>query len=307
MKIVLASLKNLTKGFTMGIADVVPGVSGGTIALLLGVYERLLKNISICSYSLGKLIKADLKGALKKFRNVDLLFLLPLIGGMLIAIISLSGPTQDLLENYPESMSGLFFGLVSASIVIAAKLLNSWDFQKIYLSIFFAVTTFVALGLRSGPVESPSKWIFIISGSIAICAWILPGISGAFLLLIMGMYAPVLSSIDDYELLNILFIGLGALIGLAIFSTLLKYLLDNFRDLVLASLIGLMLGSIRVLWPWPNGVGLINKNGNEVVSGTSIELPNLDNFLMPLLLGLLAFIFIIIFDFLTKKYSNSKN
>ena len=291
----------------MGIADVVPGVSGGTIALVLGIYEQLLENISNCALSLGKILKADFPGFIKQIRKVNFLFLIPVIAGMLITIVSISGLMVELLEEHPEPMAGLFFGLVAASAFIAFPLIDVLNPQKIIFSLATAVLFFALLGLRSSAFENPSSWIFFLSGFIAICAWILPGVSGAFLLLIMGNYASVLTAIDHQDFEKLSMLSLGAIVGLAVFSTFLKFLLDNYRDMVLSCLIGLMLGSSRVLWPWPNWVGVINEDGNEVLSGTGVDWPNSNNFLTPLLLGLLAFGIVLIIDSISKKSTKSRS
>ncbi len=292
---------NFSRGIGMGVADVVPGVSGGTIALVFGIYEKLLENISNCAFSLGKILKADFLDFRQSLRKVDFSFLLPVIFGMLVAIVSISGIMVDLLEKHPEPMSGLFFGLVAGSTVIAYSLLNSWNLQKVFVSLITAGIFFILLGLRSTAFEDSSLWIFFFSGFIAICAWILPGVSGAFLLLIMGNYAAVLEAIDNQEFTELSVLSIGAILGLALFSTFLKTLLDKHRDFVLSCLIGLMLGSSRVLWPWPNGVGVINDDGNELVSGTALDWPNSNNLLIPLILGFFAFGFVLVIDSISKN------
>ena len=193
---------------------------------------------------------------------------------MFVTIISVSGPMVDLLEKHPEPMSGLFFGLVAASAFIAFSLINYWNLQKIVFSLSTASIFFALLRVRSSAFQNPSSWVFFLSGFVAICAWILPGVSGAFLLLVMGNYASVLTAIDNQDFEKLSMLSLGAIIGLAVFSTVLKFLLDKHRDIVLSCLIGLMLGSSRVLWPWPNGVGVINEDGNEILSGTNVNWPN---------------------------------
>jgi len=292
---------NLFRGIAMGIADVVPGVSGGTIALVLGIYEQLLESISNCALSLGKILKGDFAGFIQQLKKVNFFFLIPVIAGMFVTIISVSGPMVDLLEKHPEPMSGLFFGLVAASAFIAFSLINYWNLQKIVFSLATAIIFFALLGFRSSAFEDPSSGVFFLSGFVAICAWILPGVSGAFLLLVMGNYASVLTAIDNQDFEKLSMLSLGAIIGLAVFSTLLKFLLDKHRDIVLSCLIGLMLGSSRVLWPWPNGVGVINEDGNEILSGTNIDWPNSNNFLTPLLLGFLAFGLVLIIDSVSKR------
>ena len=297
---------NLLRGIAMGIADVVPGVSGGTIALVLGIYEQLLENISNCALSLGKILKGDFSGFIQQLKKVNFFFLIPVIAGMFVTIVSVSGPMVNLLEEHPEPMSGLFFGLVTASAIIAFSLINYWNLQKIIFSLSTAILFFALLGFRSSAFENPSSWVFFLSGFIAICAWILPGVSGAFLLLIMGNYASVLTAIDNQDFEKLSMLSLGAIIGLAVFSTLLKVLLDKHKDIVLSCLIGLMLGSSRVLWPWPNGVGVINEDGNEILSGTNIDWPNSNNFLTPLLLGFLAFGIVLIIDSVSKRSTKPK-
>jgi len=299
-------INNLFKGIAMGVADVVPGVSGGTIALVLGIYEQLLENISNCALGLGKILKRDISGFIQQLKKVNFFFLIPVIAGMFVTIISISGPMVDLLEEHPEPMSGLFFGLVAASAFIAFSLINFWNLQKIMYSLATAIIFFALLGFRSNAFEDPSLFIFFLSGFIAICAWILPGVSGAFLLLVMGNYASVLSAIDNQDFEKLSMLSFGAIIGLAVFSTLLKFLLDKHRDIVLSCLIGLMLGSSRVLWPWPNGVGVINKDGNEILSGTNVDWPNSNNFLTPLLLGFLAFGLVLIIDSISKRSPKSE-
>jgi putative membrane protein len=297
---------NLLRGIAMGIADVVPGVSGGTIALVLGIYEQLLENISNCALSFGKILKGDFSGFTQQLKKVNFFFLIPVIAGMFVTIVSVSGPMVDLLEEHPEPMSGLFFGLVTASAFITFSLINSWNVQKIIFSLATAIIFFALLGIRSSAFENPSSWVFFISGFVAICAWILPGVSGAFLLLIMGNYASVLTAIDNQDFEKLSMLSLGATIGLAVFSTLLKFFLDKHRDIVLSCLIGLMIGSSRVLWPWPNGVGVINEDGNEMLSGTNVDWPNSNNFLTPLLLGFLAFGIVLIIDSVSKRSTKPK-
>ena len=275
--------------------------SGGTIALVLGIYEQLLESISNCALSLGKLLKGDFSGFIQQLKKVNFFFLIPVIAGMFVTIISVSGPMVDLLEEHPEPMSGLFFGLVAASAFIAFSLINYWNLQKIVFSLATAIIFFALLGFRSNAFEDASLWVFFLSGFVAICAWILPGVSGAFLLLIMGNYASVLTAIDNQDFEKLSMLSLGAILGLAVFSTLLKFLLDKHRDIVLSCLIGLMLGSSRVLWPWPNGVGVINEDGNEILSGTNVDWPNSNNFLTPLLLGFLAFGLVLIIDSVSKR------
>lgn len=279
----------VVRGFFMGAADIVPGVSGGTIALVFGIYERLLGAIREGSKALGALVKGDVKGFTGGLARVDWLFLIPLGVGVLTAVAVLSSIIEGLLEDRPEDMAGLFFGLVLGSIVVAWGLLH--DRLPVHIGVMAVVglATFVLLGFQSGPAADPPLLAYFGAGAIAICAMILPGISGSFLLLMMGMYAAVLGAVHDRDLAVIAVFGIGAVIGLGLFSTLLGWLLDRYHDTLLAALIGLMIGSLRVLWPWPNGVGIISEEEGESISGTGLGLPEEGQLVLPVVLAVVAF------------------
>ncbi|MCB0969734.1 MAG: DUF368 domain-containing protein, partial [Ilumatobacter sp.] len=185
-------------------------------------------------------------------KAVDWAFLIPLLVGIGLAVIALSHTIEHLLETQPVRMAAAFFGLVVGSIIVTAQRLKL-DATRAATLVGVAVVAFVVLGLRSGPVEDPSLPFVFVAGAIAICAMILPGVSGSFLLLMLGLYDSVLGAVSDLDLAIIAVFGLGAVLGLAGFSTLLHWALHHHHQLVLSGLVGLMLGSLRVLWPWPNG------------------------------------------------------
>jgi putative membrane protein len=258
---VIALLGNVVRGFLMGAADVVPGVSGGTVALVLGIYRRLISSVRDGAKVLGRAIKLDFSGARSAFLSVEWRLIAPLLIGILIAVATLSGVIEHLLENSPVQMAGLFLGLVAGSVVVAWGLLEVRDLRRWIVLVIVAIITFVLLGARGGTsddtvsqVADPALWAFFIAGAIAICAMILPGISGSFLLVTMGMYGPVLSAVSDRDLVIVIVFGLGCVLGLALFSQLLHWALVEHEPTVMAGLIGLMIGSIRVLWPWPSGL-----------------------------------------------------
>jgi putative membrane protein len=265
-------LGQFVRGFAMGASDVVPGVSGGTVALILGIYNGLITNIGTGSKALGRLIRGDFRGFLERLGAVDWLFLIPLLAGIGAAVVVLSGLIERALHDYPEAMAGLFFGLVIGSIVVARGLLQSPAQQHARIAIVVGAVTFQLLGFQSGPISDPSPVHLVVAGALAICAMILPGISGSFILLMIGMYTTVLNAVDERIFSEIALVGIGAILGLGLFSSLLTRLLDDHHDIVMAGLIGLMLGSLRVLWPWPNGVGIIGSD--ETISGTGLDLPN---------------------------------
>ena len=251
----------ILRGFCMGAADVVPGVSGGTVALVLGIYHRLIEAVKTGSTALGRFVKFDISGGVDALKQVEWLFLIPLLGGIGAAVVSLAGIIEHQLENNPEEMAGLFLGLVAGSVVVALQLLQRRDATSVLVLLGAAAVTFVVLGLREGTSDDvvaqtadPAIWAFFGAGAIAICAMILPGISGSFILVMLGMYGPVLGAVTDRDVVSLGVFLVGAVIGLALFSQALHWALNRHYDTVMAVLIGLMLGSMRVLWPWPDGV-----------------------------------------------------
>ncbi len=245
----------------MGAADIVPGVSGGTVALVLGIYERLIRNVHTGAQALKALVTGDLTGFKATLKNVEWVWLLSLLAGILTAVALLSSVIERLLEDQPVRMAALFFGLVVGSLTVAWRLIRSVGPQQIGTIVVVAVALFLVLGLRSdtevakdaAEIVTKSWWIFFLSGALAICAMILPGISGSFILVMIGMYTEVLGAVNDRDLFIIAVFGAGCIVGLAVFSTGLNWALDHHHDHVMAAMVGLMLGSLRVLWPWPHG------------------------------------------------------
>ena len=267
---------NLLRGFLMGAADVVPGVSGGTIAVLVGIYERLVHAISMASKALGNLLRLRFREAGQRLREIDWGLVLPLVVGIGVAIFTLAGVITTLLEDHPEAMAGLFSGLVAASAWVAWRMIRRPIGTSVGIVVVVAVVTFLVLGLKGGAVADPSWLVLFGAGAIAICAMILPGISGSFLLLMLGMYDFVISAVDarDFPVLGVF--ALGCIVGLALFSQVLDWSLANHHDIVVAAMVGLMIGSFRVLWPWPGGV-----------DSTELGTPG-GNWWVPVLLGLAA-------------------
>ncbi len=260
----------------MGAADVVPGVSGGTIAVLVGIYERLVHAISMASKALGNLLRLRFREAGQRLREIDWGLILPLVVGIGVAIFTLAGVITTLLEDHPEAMAGLFSGLVAASAWVAWRMIRRPSGTSVGIVVVVAVITFLVLGLKGGAIADPSWLVLFGAGAIAICAMILPGISGSFLLLMLGMYDFVITAVDarDFPVLGVF--ALGCIVGLALFSQVLDWSLANHHDIVVAAMVGLMIGSFRVLWPWPGGV-----------DSTELGTPA-GNWWVPVLLGLVA-------------------
>jgi putative membrane protein len=248
-----AIFSQIIRGFLMGAADVVPGVSGGTVALLLGIYERLVGEVRKGASVVSRVVRGDKEGTFAAFKSIGWVWLISLLAGVGLAIVTLASWLNTQIEVRPEIVSAVFFGLVAASILVAWRSQKERDSSRLLIMGVAAVAAFVLLGIRSGSIENPSWWLIIIAGSIAICAMILPGISGSFILLMFGLYEHVLDAIEHRELGTVVLFGIGALAGLLSFSTLLSWLLENHHGTVLAVLIGIMAGSLRVLWPWPSG------------------------------------------------------
>ena len=252
---------SIARGFVMGAADIVPGVSGGTIALIFGIYDRLISSIRAGALALGNLARADFTDTKKWFAKVDWPFILSLGAGILLAVATLATVLESLLIDQPVLMSALFVGLVAGSVVITWQMIKKHSLSNLMIVAGVGVGVFFVLGLRNGTTEEsvaqvadPALWAFFGAGAIAICAMILPGISGSFLLVLMGMYGPVLAAVTSRDFVSLGVFLIGAVIGLGLFSQILYKALSTHHDAVLASLIGLMAGSMRVLWPWPLGV-----------------------------------------------------
>ncbi len=235
------------KGMAMGAADVVPGVSGGTIAFISGIYEELITSINNVNLSLVNTFFKE--GFFAGWKKLNGSFLLSLVIGIAISVLSLVKSIRWLLEHEPILLWSFFFGLVIASIFFVGKQITKWTLVTVLGFIagsFLAyyITTLPPLGTNS------STWFLFASGALAICAMILPGISGAFILVLLGAYKPVINAIDNKDFKTIIILGAGAIIGLLSFSKLLKWLFKNYHNLTLAILTGFIFGSLNKIWPW---------------------------------------------------------
>lgn len=243
-------------GIVMGAADVVPGFSGGTVALVGGIYPRLVRSIRANAHVLSVVLRLRWRELPVAVRSVEWSFVAALLAGIMLAVFSFASALERLLGTQPIVMSALFLGLVLGAAVVARRELHAPDVARVPLVAVSAVVTFVVLGASPGTLVAPSPLVIAIGGAIAVCATVLPGVSGSFLLLLLGLYAPIIAAVSDRDLVTLGFLGGGILVGLMSFSTLLHWLLARHHDRVLAVLIGLMVGSVRVLWPWPAGSGV---------------------------------------------------
>ena len=277
-------------GFAMGAADVVPGFSGGTVALVAGIYERLIANVRQGARTMSLMVRGRTAAAARSLAAIEWPFVVALLGGILIAVFTLASTLRRLLEAEPVAMSATFLGLVLGAAAVATRELRRPVVGHGLLVAVAAGAAFVGLGLTPGTFEDPGLLLMFGGGAIAICAMILPGISGSFVLLMVGMYAAVIAAVDDRQVVTLLVFALGCVAGLAAFSTLLNWLLRNYHDLVLSILLGLMLGSVRVLWPWPAEQG---------VGGTELGPPQGNDWLLAVALAFGAFGVVWTFGLLT--------
>lgn len=237
----------LIRGMAMGAADVVPGISGGTVAFITGIYEELIDALGACNTQALKLL---LKGQIKAlWQQINGRFLAWVFGGILISIFSLAKLISWVLQQHPKMLWAYFFGLILASVVMIGRefhLLHGRNLLFLFLGTAFA---YLITGLSGVQVEISPLMIFA-AGAVAICAMILPGISGSFILVILGVYQPLLSAVTEWRIDLLVCFALGCVIGLLSFTHLLSWLLHHYRALMLALLTGFMLGSLNKVWPW---------------------------------------------------------
>lgn len=297
------------KGMCMGAADIVPGVSGGTVALITGVYEELLE-------SLKKLTPAallNLKDGIPAFWSaINGNFLLALFAGILLSIKTLAGGVSWALDNHPLLVWGAFSGLISASLFVIGRKQGRWAWTQILL--FLLGAAFVVGIAEARPSEvGDAWWIVFMGGFIAICAMILPGISGSFILLLLGLYTVVLKMIETLDFLNLGILALGCISGLLVFSRFLSWLLTNWYKNTLAVMLGFLLGSLYVTWPWKQVLEtFVDRHGEtvpllqqnvlphtyELVENTSSQLTAV---LISVVLGALL---VLIVEFFSSKYES---
>lgn len=242
-----ATLALFAKGFCMGASDVVPGVSGGTMALILGIYEELIQSIK--SFD-GALLRLVLKGRFRQaLKTAPLTFLIPLGIGILTAIFTLAKGLSWLLENQPVAIWSFFFGLVLASAIMVGRRIDEWKLLTYFSLLISAAGAYVLVALV--PVNTPDTLPFIfLCGAIAICAMILPGISGSFILVLLGKYHFILNAVGRLDILVLSVFTAGTATGIMLFVRVLNWLLKHYYQVTMAALTGLMIGSLRKIWPW---------------------------------------------------------
>lgn len=293
------------KGMAMGAADIIPGVSGGTIAFISGIYEELIETINNVNFEAIKKLK---KNGIKSFwTHINGNFLIALLTGIAISIMSLAKVITHLLETHSQLLWGFFFGLIVASVYIVGKQVNKWDINNIISLIIGSSIAFYITILN--PMQNPDAlWFVFLSGSIAICAMILPGISGSFILLLLGSYEFILVAIKDFKLDVITIFGVGCITGLLAFSKLLNWLFKKYHDITIALLTGFLIGSLNKIWPWKETIQTrINSHGEIVPFIQSNVLPSNfegdSNIIEVILLSLIGLVLI----YLLERFSIHNN
>ncbi|WP_124710123.1 DUF368 domain-containing protein [Gordonia insulae] len=259
---------DLARGALIGVAETVPGVSGGTVALVTGIYTRLIASAKhVLDVPRMMLTRGDWRSAA---RDVEWWLLIPVAIGMALAVISIAGVMESFVTDQPVNSKALFMGMIAMSVVIplleirpGALHAPSSRLRAAALFIVMAAATFALTSLPRGEISDPPLTMVFGAAAIAICALVLPGVSGSFFLLVVGLYAPTMAAVDNGDLTYLAVFGLGALVGLASFVRILEKLLRNHHTVAMVSAAGLLLGSLRALWPWQTDEGQVMAVGSD--------------------------------------------
>lgn len=263
----LSVIAHLLRGVVIGLAELVPGVSGGTIALIMGVYERIIDSANHVVTATRKLISGPdrLHSFRTQFARAEWSLIIPLLIGMGAVVLTMAKVMGRFVSTQPELSNALFLGMVAASVTVPLSLVKRVDvldtghrIRAIVLFVFVVIMVFLLTSQRDGtPMENPPMLLVFGAGAVATCALVLPGVSGAFLLLVLGLYTPTMGAIADHDLGYIAVFAIGAVLGLALFVKGLHSLLHHHHALTMISMAGLMLGSLRALWPWQDDAGSV--------------------------------------------------
>jgi putative membrane protein len=295
------------KGMGMGAADVVPGVSGGTIAFITGIYEELINSIKSVNLNAAKLFFSGKFSAFWKAINGT--FLVSVVLGIGISIFSLAKGLKFLLDHYPILVWAFFFGLIVASAIYVARTIKRWNIVTIISGIAGIIIAFFITTISPSEANT-TYWFIFLSGSIAICAMILPGISGSFILVLLGMYKFILGAVGNLEIAVILTFLAGAVIGIIAFSNVLSWLLRKYHNQTIAVLAGFMVGSLNKIWPWKEITQTFTDRHGEIkpltekniLPGTFEQITGNDALLFgAILLAVIGFALIFIIEGITKQ------
>jgi len=292
------------RGMAIGAADLIPGVSGGTVAFITGIYEELVNSIKSINHTVFKTLFQ--KGVAQAWKQINGNFLFAVVFGLFISLFSLAGVLSWLLSNHQMMVWAFFFGLIVGSAIFVGKTIKSWGLTTI-LSFLAGILVAYFITLAT-PATTPDGLVFIfLAGSIAICAMILPGISGAFILLLIGKYEHMLNAVKNFQIVDLLVFALGCIVGVIAFSNVISWLLKKYRQATLALLTGFMIGSLNKIWPWKQ-VTLTgyNSQGEEIplveksiLPGQFQQISGESPMLLEVtLLALLGFVLVLGFDYM---------
>jgi putative membrane protein len=297
-------IANFFKGLGVGSANVIPGVSGGTIALITGIFERLINALKSCNLTA---IKLFFTGKFKEFaQHIDLWFLVSVGSGVLVAILSIARLFEFMFAEYPIYLWSFFFGMILVSIYYVGITIDKFNWKVL---VSFVIGTAIALLIAFGtPAKENSNFIYLmICGAVATCSMILPGLSGSFVLVLMGNYQLIMiDAVNDLNLKILLPVVVGGVVGLLAFSHLLSWIFKNYRDITIAVLTGFILGSMPIIWPWKNDV--VTYFGSEAkVTGYEYYLPELNlDFSIALVIMLIGAALIVLTEKMAKKGNNGQ-
>lgn len=291
------------KGMAMGAADIVPGVSGGTIALIAGIYEEFIDALKSFSTAFGVLRK---DGFVAAWKHINGNFLIALFAGIAVSLLSLVQFIKYSLREHPILLWAFFFGLVLASCYFVGKRVNSWNWSSIIALVFGTVAVYLVTTV--GPAEtSTATWFIFVSGMLAICAMILPGISGAFILVLLGKYSYIIEALGALNFKVIITFGIGAITGLLSFSHFLSFMLKRYHNFTIALLTGFMIGSLNKIWPWKNTLSWgVDRHGESIAIMQENVLPSQltvgnANFELAILLAVIGFGLIVVLELVAAK------
>lgn len=293
------------KGTAMGAADTVPGVSGGTIAFITGIYEELIGTISRVNFSLLKTWKKE--GFASMWQQLNGNFLVALLSGIAFSVFTLMRLTRYLLDTHPILIWSFFFGLVLASIWYVGKQIKRWHAGSVLILLISAGIAFWVTTISGSESLAHADWFLFLAGAIAVIAMILPGISGAYILVLLGAYEEVTQAVSDFDFKKILLVGAGIVVGLLSFSKLLKWLFSKYETLTLAALTGFIIGSLNKIWPWKKVLDTEIINGKlQILSEKSVWPAQFDGdpkILLALISFVGGFLIILVLENLASKLS----
>lgn len=299
------SIQLALKGMAMGAADIVPGVSGGTIALIAGIYEEFVDALKSFSSVLGVLKKDGIKAA---WKHINGSFLITLFSGIIISLLGLVQFIKFALVNHPILLWSFFFGLILASCYFVGKLVTKWNPLSI-LALIVGTVSIYLITTFSPAETTTAPWFVFISGMIAICAMILPGISGSFILVLLGKYKYIIESLSELNFTVIITFAAGCVVGLLSFSHLLSWMLKKHHNFTMALLTGFMIGSLNKIWPWKNTLEWgVDRHGEKIALVQDNVLPQHfeegeAQLLSAILLALFGAVLIILLELTAKKKS----